>query len=314
MSMDTLYSGSVIIKRPIMEVFDYAADIKNIPDWYPLYARVESVQPPTPGTIKSFKAFLTPFSWPYIRIDMINRVPGRRLVYRSWDVGLVCNVEFEALSGGTQLKAAISLWAWPSVVVGLFVQPLRLIGNDNIALFLLNLKARVEALDSETRPRIFFCYRRDKSRYVGGRIYDALRQQFGEGYVFRDLESIKGGTHWQEGIERALDDCQVFVVHINDEWEVDLKRKDDFVRNELDIAIKQKIKIIPVYTSREDVTLATRQLALEAKLSDDPIWKELKGRQGLVIRSDPDFTHDLEELLLAVWLSLRRNEAQEADR
>jgi hypothetical protein len=151
--MDTLYSGTVTIRRPVMEVFDYAADIKHIPDWYPFYVRVEDVPKSASDTEQSFISYLTPLPWPSIRIDRTSCVPGRRLSYRSWDVGLMCDVEFfEAVPGETQLKATISPWAWPSMVVGLFIQPFRFIGNDSVNLFLRSLKERVEAAKADA-PR-----------------------------------------------------------------------------------------------------------------------------------------------------------------
>ena len=144
--MDTLYTGSVTIRRPIKEVFHYAADLNNVPNWYPFYVRIEGVSRAASDFAESFTAHLTPLPWPSIRIDRTFCEPERKLSYCSWDVGLMCDVEFLATaSGDTQVKAAISSFGWPAMMMGLFVQPLRMVGGDNVNLLLRNLKERIEA-------------------------------------------------------------------------------------------------------------------------------------------------------------------------
>jgi len=103
-------------------------------------------------------------------------------------------------------------------------------------------------------PAIFISYRRSDGGGYAGRIFDRLRQQFGDGEVFRDVDTIDSGTRFPDAIARQLEDCRVFVVIIGPTWvkatdENGMRRLDnprDWVRIEVATALKRNVCIIPM--------------------------------------------------------------------
>ena len=63
-------------------------------------------------------------------------------------------------------------------------------------------------------PAIFISYRRSDGGGYAGRIFNQLRQQFGDSEVFRNIDTIDSGTRFPDAIARQLEDCRVFVVII----------------------------------------------------------------------------------------------------
>jgi hypothetical protein len=104
------------------------------------------------------------------------------------------------------------------------------------------------------RPLIFLSYRREDTSGYAGRIYDQLIERFSSEKVFMDLDAIHPGSDFIEAIERALDECDVFVVLIGRRWlnctDPDDRRRldnpEDFVRLELEAALRRGITIIPL--------------------------------------------------------------------
>jgi hypothetical protein len=103
-------------------------------------------------------------------------------------------------------------------------------------------------------PRIFVSYRRSDSAGHAGRLFDRLRDHFGADCVFRDVDQLKPGDDFVDALARAVDSCDVFVLVIGRDW-VDARnakgdrRLDDpkdFVRLELESALRRKILIVPV--------------------------------------------------------------------
>jgi hypothetical protein len=314
MSVETVFGGSVIINRPILEVYSYVEDVNSIVEWFPFYTEV-AIIPPRRDSKVSFRAkmALKPLlNWgPIIYVDVIDYVPGRRISYRNLDIGITITIEFQPALRGTLVTTTELLWGWQAVVFGLIAQPLRLIVNDLIMQSLVSLKRRAEARAVDVRPLVFFNYRRS-SEYVGGRIYDTLCQEFGIGYVFRDFESIAGGIQWREGIDKALKQCKVIIAHIHDGWEDEIASRmgeTDWVRDELERALNQgrDITLIPVFTSdKSDFNMADRLRHVEDTLPAElKIKKALGNHQGILLRTDPDFRQDMERLLQAVWVAIQ---------
>ena len=313
---DAVFSGSVIINRPILEVFNYVTDVASITEWIPFLKQIEIVNA-RKGSAVSFRATLAvgellkpPLNRDLSFIVDLNFVPGRRLSYRSAYVGIHTTMEFEPTLNGSLVKSTLSSsWGWQA---GVFSEPshLSLLNmNDWINRSLLSLKRNAEARAVDVNPIIFFNYRRSKAAYVGGRIYDALCQEFGVGCVFRDFESLMAGSQWQEGIKRALSDCRVVVAHIGDGWEKEINSRigrPDWVRDELEMALQEgsSVTLIPVFTSdhQNKFNMVDRQKALQETLPDKlKIKKALANRQGIFLRTDPDFRQDLENLLRYLW-------------
>jgi len=307
---DIIFRGSIIINRPILEIYNYVEDVRRISEWYPFYADVEvPSHQPVAGVLRfratlAFKPF--PIWMPAINVDLIDATPGRRLSYRSLDIGATTTINFQPAVRGTLVSVTQTLWGWQAAVFGLVVQPLRLVANDLIMQTLTSLKHKAEGRNEPIHPLVFFNYRRSHE-YVAGRIYDALCQDFGLGYVFKDFDSIKAGHPWRQKIGSALQACKVIIAHIPDKWEDEIVvkiDKTDWVRDELETALAhEQTDIIPVFTSTDRYfNMETRLERIKKKLPDHlKIKARLDAHQGLLLRADPDFRYDLERLLQAVW-------------
>ena len=102
--------------------------------------------------------------------------------------------------------------------------------------------------------KIFISYRHDDSADVTGRLYDRLTQRFGRDSVIRDLDSIPLGVDFREFLTSAVEKCRVFLAVIGERWlgvqdesgRRRLDNPDDFVRIEIEAALRREIPVIPV--------------------------------------------------------------------
>jgi hypothetical protein len=143
---------------------------------------------------------------------------------------------------------------------------------------------------------IFISYRRSDSIDVTGRIYDQLTSHYGQGVVFKDVDSIPYGTDFREHIRHWIYRCQVMIAVIGPTWlaakdsdgNPKLENLQDWVRLELETALERKILIIPLLVSN-----AQPIRALELPDSLQAI-AHLNCAQA---RPDPDFHQDLKRLI-----------------
>lgn len=147
-------------------------------------------------------------------------------------------------------------------------------------------------------PDIFVCYRREDSRDVTGRIYDRLVARFGREHVFKDVDSIPLGVDFRSHLQRVVGRCDVFVIVIGDRWlgaraEAGRRLDDDqdFVRIEIETALQRQIPVVPVLVGGAPVP-AERDLP--------PPLAPLAYRQGIAVRPDPDFHHDIDRLIQGI--------------
>ena len=110
---------------------------------------------------------------------------------------------------------------------------------------------------STSAQRVFISYRRQDSAAYAGRVYDAMVARFGERHVFMDLE-LAPGVDFVERITEAVSACQVLIEVMgptwatvkNEEGQVRIADPEDFVRLELEIALKRpEVTVIPVLVS-----------------------------------------------------------------
>ena len=110
---------------------------------------------------------------------------------------------------------------------------------------------------STPAQRVFISYRRQDSSAYAGRLYDAMVARFGEGNVFMDLD-LAPGVDFVDRITGAVSSCQVLIEVIgpawaavkDDEGKVRIADPEDFVRLELEIALKRpEVTVIPVLVS-----------------------------------------------------------------
>jgi TIR domain len=102
--------------------------------------------------------------------------------------------------------------------------------------------------------RIFISYRRADTQGWAGRLGDALARAFGTEPLFFDLESIKPGDDFIDGIEKAVGSAGVVLALIGPNWltaaHQDGSRRlddpDDLVRLEIAAALSHGVRVIPV--------------------------------------------------------------------
>ena len=104
------------------------------------------------------------------------------------------------------------------------------------------------------QPKVFLCYRREDTQGFARGIYESLASKYGQERVFRDIDSIPAGVRFPTWIKSKVGQCSVMIVLIGDSW---LSAKDptgqrrldlpgDWVRQEIETALRRDIPIIPV--------------------------------------------------------------------
>jgi hypothetical protein len=108
-------------------------------------------------------------------------------------------------------------------------------------------------VDPTSALRIFISYRRDDAPDAAGRLYDTLVAYF-EGRVFMDVDTIEPGLDFVEVINNAVASCDVLIALIGRGWLTSrdaqgrrrLDNPEDFVRLEIEAALKREVRVIPV--------------------------------------------------------------------
>jgi hypothetical protein len=149
--------------------------------------------------------------------------------------------------------------------------------------------------------RIFLSYRRADSKIWTDWIGNDLKEYFGTKAVFQDVEAIPSGVDFRQHIHTQLDQCQVILPVIGPAWLTikddqgtrRLDQEGDLVRLEIEVALQRKIPIIPLLV--DNATMPARE-----KL---PVTiQKLAFQNGLPIRGNPDFRHDMRRLIQAIEL------------
>jgi hypothetical protein len=110
------------------------------------------------------------------------------------------------------------------------------------------------ALNESLPGRIFLSYRRQETAWPAGRLYDVLVEHFPAEQVFKDVDSIEPGEDFVERIMAAVSSCDVLLALIGPDWltitdEEGRRRLDnpgDYVRVEIETALKREIRVIPI--------------------------------------------------------------------
>ena len=150
------------------------------------------------------------------------------------------------------------------------------------------MSAGPEEQGSPPAQRVFISYRREDSAAYAGRLHDAMVARFGERNVFMDLD-LAPGVDFVERITNGVSACQGLIEVIgptwatvkNDDGEVRIADPDDFVRLELEIALKRPdVTVIPVLVSgaqmphRRDLPPELRAIARRNALElSDRRWR-----------------------------------------
>lgn len=144
--------------------------------------------------------------------------------------------------------------------------------------------------------KILISYRREDSADVTGRIDDRLVQQFGRQAVFVDVDSIPFGVDFRKYLDEQVAKCDVFLAVIGPDWmgpkdsqgKTRLEDPSDFVRIEIESALTRQIAVVPILVRGASIP-PTEQLPQS--------MHDLPYRNGLAVRSGPDFHNDMNRLI-----------------
>lgn len=147
---------------------------------------------------------------------------------------------------------------------------------------------------------VFISYRREDSAGFAGRIYDRLTRRLDAKNIFLDVDSIQPGLDFFDVLSAKLRVCDALIAIIGKNWnssaDKDNRRRldnpDDFVRIEIETALKRGIRVIPVLV--DGATMPRRE-----DLPDS--LQKLRRRQAIEI-SHNRFDSDVERLTHALSL------------
>lgn len=145
---------------------------------------------------------------------------------------------------------------------------------------------------------IFINYRRQTESGVAGRIYDSLSRDLPGISIFMDVDKLKPGDDFEQGLEKSLASCKVLLAVVGPEWltmknSAGKRRLDDpadFVRRELRTALSKGVHIIPVLVNGARMPDAS-------ELPDD--IKGFGKRQAMEIRHER-YNADVRDLAHAI--------------
>jgi TIR domain len=115
-------------------------------------------------------------------------------------------------------------------------------------------KKSTSSLAVAESARVFISYRRDPTEPAAAYLRHSLGRSLGEEKIFRDLDTLQPGQKFETAIGEAIRNTTVFLVLIGPSWltmrgltgDRRLTEKDDYVRIEIETALKAGVEIIPL--------------------------------------------------------------------
>jgi hypothetical protein len=155
--------------------------------------------------------------------------------------------------------------------------------------------------------KIFINYRRGDDAGFTGRLFDFLERNFPSDRLFIDVDSIPAGSDFVQVLEAQVDQCDVMLSVIGRGWleardetgRRRLENSDDFVRIEIDTALKLGKRVIPVLVNGADMP---RSEVL-------PVALQAFARRNAVRLTHERFRTDAQGLVHAIEVALREVEA-----
>lgn len=143
---------------------------------------------------------------------------------------------------------------------------------------------------------IFISYRRQDSEDITGRIRERLAGAFGGSSVFKDTQSIPQGSEFPVILAERINDASAALIIIGPSWlsiaekgRQRLFEPKDYVRAEVEAALSNpSLLVLPVLVRNAKMPQRDELPKSIASLAD---------RNAIVVRSDPDFDHDIAELI-----------------
>lgn len=149
---------------------------------------------------------------------------------------------------------------------------------------------------AKSKHRVFISYRRSDSNDVCGRLYDRLERELKAENVFKDVDNIPYGVDFVEYLDQQVKQCTCLLAVIGPTWvsaaddsgNRRLHDPNDFVRIEIELALKRNIVVVPVLVKG----------AVMPSTGDLPeSLQPLVRRNGISLRNDPDFHGDITRLI-----------------
>lgn len=158
---------------------------------------------------------------------------------------------------------------------------------------------------------IFLSYKRSDDPGYVARLADSLERTFGEGSVFRDVDSEHAGENWKKALARSVSGAEVVLVVIGPTWQ-DLIASDaagerDWVRFELNQAHDLGVPLIPIRLAQAVFDYG-RDLGDLAWLKDLQFF-ELADGQG---RWEADLARLAQEIARVTSLEIRESRQETA--
>ena len=140
--------------------------------------------------------------------------------------------------------------------------------------------------------KIFINYRRETDKDAAGRLHSWLQNAFSSEGVFIDVDNIGVGRNFVEEISASIAQCDIVLAVIGPAWAEAkdreggrrLENPKDWVRIELEAALKQKKTVIPVLINDAEMPSASRLPESLAPLTEINAARLTHERYGADIR------------------------------
>jgi hypothetical protein len=324
-----MFKESILIRRPVLEVFDYILDAEKSWQWAPYFLSVRPSEgyldresatsdadaSSSDSTRRRSRGFnvrigLSDLVFYETELFISDWRRGRYIIWRNIDPPQVARYNFEPVSAGTYITAEHNPWTWPGMDFArqLVVQYIQ----EYLSQGLNNLKNMLEERPPASRYVAFLSYRRKAADYVVGRLIERLTNEFGLNAVFRDISSITAGGDWRRAIDDAIENSSVMIALIGPDWLAAFENpgpEGDWVRHELASALhpkdpKKKKAVIPVTLEGVDPGKLFKPNSLPEDLD------KLQDRQWQPLRTDPDYAGDVQRVVDAIWKEVELEDPQ----
>lgn len=162
---------------------------------------------------------------------------------------------------------------------------------------------------SASAGRIFINYRRQETGYPAGWLYDRLSDHFGEGQIFKDVDSIQPGDDFAAAVMAAVGSCDVLLALIGRQWlavtdesgKRRLDNPDDFVRLEIETALARQVRIVPILVDgatmphADDLPSSLRELVRRQAVELSPSRFEIDADRLLAVLQEGPSHPELSE-------------------
>lgn len=95
--------------------------------------------------------------------------------------------------------------------------------------------------------KVFISYRRRDQVVYAQLLREFLVERLGSDNIFFDTESIVSGADFISAIEDAIPQCACLIAVIGPEWATGMEKPVDYVRLEIEAALRHEIPVLPVF-------------------------------------------------------------------